>query len=106
MLCGMIEYDGRLPSGACTLTGSKLGWMTPRLGEAFLTSAIRPGRPVASNLARMAPIKSRPEPACFALMTKVVMGCPYFMSSTSCALNLRHGIKTSNKLCRLKSFIY
>ena len=26
-------------------TGSKLGWMTPLLGDAFFTSAINPGRP-------------------------------------------------------------
>lgn len=41
------------------LTGSKLGWMTPLLGEAFLTSAMRPGLPVRPAAAWMAPMKSR-----------------------------------------------
>jgi hypothetical protein len=30
-------------------TGSKLGWMTPLLGDAFFTSAINPGLPVGQQ---------------------------------------------------------
>lgn len=40
-------------------TGSKSGWMTPLEGEAFLTSAMSPGRPVAAAAAFRAPMKSR-----------------------------------------------
>mmetsp|Transcript_734 Transcript_734/g.1696 ORF Transcript_734/g.1696 Transcript_734/m.1696 type:complete len:237 (+) Transcript_734:584-1294(+) len=41
------------------LTGSKLGWITPLLGDAFLTSAMSAGCPVALNCSLMAPTKSR-----------------------------------------------
>mmetsp|Transcript_3746 Transcript_3746/g.10149 ORF Transcript_3746/g.10149 Transcript_3746/m.10149 type:complete len:216 (+) Transcript_3746:574-1221(+) len=40
-------------------TGSKLGWMTPLDGDAFLTSAMRPGWPVDFHWSLMAPTKSR-----------------------------------------------
>ena len=42
-----------------TLTWSKSGWMTPLLGDAFLTSAMRPGFPVRVCAAVSAPMKSR-----------------------------------------------
>mmetsp|Transcript_5415 Transcript_5415/g.22199 ORF Transcript_5415/g.22199 Transcript_5415/m.22199 type:complete len:324 (-) Transcript_5415:16-987(-) len=40
-------------------TGSKLGWMTPLDGDAFLTSAMSPGWPVDFHWSLMAPTKSR-----------------------------------------------
>lgn len=40
------------------LTGSKSGWITPLDGDAFLTSAMRPGLPVAAALAAIAALKS------------------------------------------------
>ncbi len=45
------------------LTGSKSGWITPLEGDAFLTSAMRPGLPVDWDLAAMAALKSAVGPA-------------------------------------------
>ncbi len=39
-------------------TGSKFCWITPRLGDAFFTSAIRAGRSVSAALAFNVPTKS------------------------------------------------
>ena len=72
-----------------TLTWSKSGWMTPLLGEAFLTSAISPGRPLVLAAERSAPTKSRTGPASAAFRISRAMGWLYRMSSISRALNLR-----------------
>jgi len=71
-----------------TLTWSKSGWMTPLLGEAFLTSAISPGRPVALAAERSAPTKSLDGPASVAWRISRAIGWLYRMSSISRALNL------------------
>lgn len=54
-----VPQHGTAGAAQRTLTGSKLGWMTPLEGEAFLTSAIRPGLPVSAACAWIAPMKSR-----------------------------------------------
>ena len=60
---GLVEgVDGEEAMGF-TFTGSKFGWMTPLLGEAFLTSAMRPGRPLAAVAARRAPVQEGPRAA-------------------------------------------
>ena len=46
--------------------------MTPLLGDAFFTSAMSPGLPVAAAAARMAPMKSRAGAAALAALALVM----------------------------------
>ena len=71
-----------------TLTGSKLGWITPRLGEAFLTSAISPGLPVLPCAARSAPMKSRAGGAAFTCIISRARGSLSFIFAISTAFHL------------------
>ena len=63
--------------------------MTPLLGEAFLTSAIKPGLPVLACAALSAPMKSRLGGAIFNIMDSLAMGCFSLIFSISTALCLR-----------------
>lgn len=71
-----------------TLTGSKLGWITPRLGEAFFTSAMSPGFPIRLFAVRSAPTKSRDGGALFNCIDNLASGSLCFMLSSSCAFHL------------------
>jgi len=67
-------------------TASKSGWMTPFEGDAFLTSAIRPGRPEAAARARMAARKSRAGAAALTATPSAASGSLFRIASTSRAL--------------------
>jgi hypothetical protein len=58
----LIEYDSLLAYRYCRcghiITGSKLGWMIPLLGDAFFTSAMRAGNPVSAARILKASTKS------------------------------------------------
>ena len=72
-----------------TLTWSKSGWMTPLLGDAFLTSAMRPGFPVRVCAACSAPMKSRDFGAAPARAISWGRETLCLHRSTSAALNLQ-----------------
>ena len=63
--------------------------MTPLLGDAFLTSAIKPGLPVLVCAALIAPMKSRLGGAIFNIMESLAMGCFSLIFSISTALCLK-----------------
>mmetsp|Transcript_32417 Transcript_32417/g.71622 ORF Transcript_32417/g.71622 Transcript_32417/m.71622 type:complete len:263 (-) Transcript_32417:243-1031(-) len=67
-------------------TASKSGWMTPLLGEAFFTSAIRPGLPVSAARFKMAPLKSRGGSAFLTRACSIGRGTLSRITSTSLAL--------------------
>lgn len=72
-----------------TLTWSKSGWMIPLLGDAFLTSAMRPGFPVRVCAASSAPMKSRDLGAAPTRAISWGRETLCLHRSTSTALNLR-----------------
>ncbi len=72
-----------------TLTGSKFGWITPLLGEAFLTSAISPGLPVLPWAARRAPMKSLGAGAAFICIISRAKGSLSFIFAISTAFHLQ-----------------
>ena len=63
--------------------------MMPLLGEAFFTSAIRPGLPVLACAALIAPMKSRLGGAIFSIRDSRDIGCFSLIFSISTALYLR-----------------
>ena len=83
----------KLPPCQCemlpTLTWSKSGWMIPLLGDAFLTSAMRPGFPVRVCAACSAPMKSRDFGAAPTRAISWGRETLCLHLSTSTALNLR-----------------
>ena len=59
MFCKLIQSSAhRYRMKRIIITGSKFSLRIPRLGEAFFTSAIKPGRPVRRLEALRAPMKS------------------------------------------------
>src|SRR5262245_54442477 len=74
--------------------GSKLSRSTPRLGLAFLISAITAGRPAASR-ARSAPTKSRGGAALRAAFSRAGCGRAFLARASSPALAARMRCRTS-----------
>lgn len=81
--------DNTVEMNLLTLTGSKSGLRTPLLGEAFLTSAINPGRPVCWQAALSAPMKSRGGGATLSIAWTLGTGIRSRISLTSVFFHLR-----------------
>ena len=74
--------------------------MTPLLGDAFLTSAIKPGLPVLACAALIAPMKSRLGAAIFNIMESLAMGCFSLIFSISTALYLSAEVSINKIECQ------